>query len=1078
MKRRWFLCAAIILWTASITSAQTASGAIQGTISDQSGAIIIGARLTLTEQQTNQERSQTTDGSGLYHFRALPPGIYRLDVEQSRFAKQTVLHIPLQVAEIRTIDLSLNPGTLEQSVTVESSAQMLQVADSSLSQVIDQARVQELPLNGRNMLQLTSLAAGAVVSAKGSGTERQAYYGPGFSIGGQRDNANTVLVNGIEISGMELNNYPLAIPSLDAVQEFRVQTSNYPAEFGGNSGAAINVATKRGTNEMHGVLFEFLRNNNIMARNFFNPSITPLHRNQFGFTAGGPVYLPRIHKGRNKTFWLFSYEGIRQSNAITSTALVPTLDQRSGSFASSGVVVVDPFSRRPLANNLIPPSLINPLGKRLLEEYPTPNSPDPAANYIGSPTQSFNNGLYNGRVDRQLPQKDSFFGVFTINAPKTTSPGATQAFSGYNQIQHDWNLQAMVGNTWIISPHVVNETNLGFVRFERPRGSQAAGVLDYVKEWGIQIPDPPSYAWAVPMVRAAGLADVGYGDGNAVLYWVSQSSQVVDNLSVERGSHTLKMGFTLNNKRLSSTQFAQPNGIYSFNGMFSALNPAQQTTAANAVADILLGYPSAYSLQSQPYLQRFHYVNLGAYFQDDWKVTRNLTMNLGLRWEYFGKPTDRHDAIGSFDEATGQRLLPGQNGLPRSLVFPAYRDFGPRVGFAWRVPGSSKLSLRGGYGIFYAPEVINSFRNLGFQNPFGATYSLTVRPVDANAPVPQFTVENPIAGASALATTNTVNGIDPHFKDAMVGQWNLTAQYLFSPSTMIEVAYRGSKSTHLSSAFNYNQTNPNPPQPPNFALIFPWPQFGSIRIFKSIGDALYNALQARIEKRYSKGFTILGSYTWLKDLSDVSASSVGVSASPGNSFVPQDVHNLAANRGNAVGDRPQQLVVSGIWDIPLLKGHSQWERRLIGGWQLSGTYTAALGSWLTPSSFGVSYVGSRPNYLCDPNLPRSQRTPAAYFKVSCLANPAPGQLGNAGTGTIQGSGINLWNAGLIKKFQVTEKQYIQFRTEVFNLFNHPQFDDPYVYPGNNPQAGKITSASDYGYNPSERIIQFGLKIHF
>lgn len=344
--------------------------------------------------------------------------------------------------------------------------------------MIDQTRVRELPLNGRNMLQLTSLAAGAVVSAKDSGTERQAYYGPGFSIGGQRDNANTVLVNGIEISGMELNNYPLAIPSLDAVQEFRVQTSNYSAEFGGNSGAVINVATKRGFNETHAVVFEFLRNNNIAARNFFNPSITPLHRNQFGFTAGGPVYLPGVYNGRNKTFWLFSYEGIRQTSAVTSTALVPPADQRSGNFASSGVVIVDPFTRQPFANNLIPPSLINPVGKHLVEEYPLPNNPDPAANYIGSPAQSFNNGLYNGRVDHKLPRKDALFIAFTINSPKTTSPGATQAFSGYNQIQHDWNLQATVGNTLIVNPHIVNETNLGFVRFERPRDPrrQVSGI--------------------------------------------------------------------------------------------------------------------------------------------------------------------------------------------------------------------------------------------------------------------------------------------------------------------------------------------------------------------------------------------------------------------------------------------------------------------------------------------------------------------------------------------------------------------------------------------------------------------------
>jgi hypothetical protein len=306
----------------------------------------------------------------------------------------------------------------------------------------------------------------------------------------------------------------------------------------------------------------------------------------------------------------------------------------------------------------------------------------------------------------------------------------------------------------------------------------------------------------------------------------------------------------------------------------------------------------------------------------------------------------------------------------------------------------------------------------------------------------------------------------------------LTAQYALSENTLLEVAYHGSKSTHLSSELNYNQTNPFPAQPPQFALNYPYSAFGVVNMFDSNGDATYNALQVRLEKRYSKGFTILGSYTWLKDLTDVDATSVGVAAAPGDATAPQTITNLALNKGNAVGDRPQQLTVTGLYDLPFLKGRSGWASRILGGWQVGMDSTFSSGSWLTPSSYGVSYTGTRANLVADPNLSRSARSINQWFNVSDVVNPAAGQLGNSAKGTIMGSGNNLWNLIFLKNFRVTETQRLEFRSELFNAFNHPQFDDPNVYPGTNPQAGKITSASDYGYAQTERIIQFGLKYYF
>ena len=522
---------------------------------------------------------------------------------------------------------------------------------------------------------------------------------------------------------MELNNYPLAVPSLDSVDEFRVQTANYSAEFGGNAGAVINIASKRGTNDFHGVLFEFLRNNDLDTRNFFSAGVAPLKRNQFGGTVGGPVIIPKLYNGRNRTFWLMNYEGIRQNNAINSTALIPTGQERAGNFNGTGTMIVDPITKAPFPNNTIPTSKITAIGQRLANLFPLPNSSSLSANYYGAPAQSFDNDLISGRIDQAISNNDNLFARFTVNQPTTVSPGANAALSGYNQIQHDWNLQLALGNTAIITPHIVNETNIGFVRFDRNRGSEAANKVDWVQQLGIQGFNPPAYAWAAPQVVLTGMNGAGYGAGNAVFSWLSQSIQIVDNLSVEHGNHTFKTGFTINRKVLDSTQYGSADGQYTFSGMFSAQNPVKGATGANSVADMLLGAPSAFTVQTQTYLQRFRYTNLGFYGQDDWKVTPNLTLNLGLRWEYFGKPVDVNNAIASFNLVNGQRMYPGQNGLPRALVYPDYKDFSPRVGFAWRVFGSNKLSLRGAYGLFYTPEIVNSFRNLGFQNPFGTTYS-------------------------------------------------------------------------------------------------------------------------------------------------------------------------------------------------------------------------------------------------------------------------------------------------------------------------------------------------------------------
>jgi hypothetical protein len=384
--------------------------------------------------------------------------------------------------------------------------------------------------------------------------------------------------------------------------------------------------------------------------------------------------------------------------------------------------------------------------------------------------------------------------------------------------------------------------------------------------------------------------------------------------------------------------------------------------------------------------------------------------------------------------------------------------------------------VRAAYGLFYAPEIVVSYRAQGFQDPYGRTFNLTVRPADPKNPVPLFTVDDPLAQANTVIA-NTRAGIQRNFRDGQVQQWNLTTQYLVTKDTVAEIAYHGSKSSHLASILNYNEIIPYPAQPPDFKQNFPYPSFGGVNILESRGAANYNALQARLERRFVKGFTFLASYTFQKTLTDLDSSGVGIANGAGPTG-PQTIRNIRANKGPTVFDRPHRLNVSSLYELPWLKGRRDVLGQIVAGWQVGAIATFQNGAYLTPSSYGVSFVGSRPNLLGNPNLPHGERTINRWFDVSKLANPAQGQLGNAGKGTILGSGANKWDIVTSKFFRVTERQRVEFRAEFFNAFNHPQFDDPTMAPANNPTAGKITSASDFGYNPSERVIQFGLKYNF
>lgn len=881
---------------------------------------------------------------------------------------------------------------------------------------------------------------------------------------------------------MELNNYPYAIPSLESVGEFRVQTSGASAEFGGNSGAFVNVVSRRGSNDLHVSLFEFLRNDTLDARNFFDRTgeAAPNKRNQFGFFASGPVI-------KDKTFFMFSWEWQRQRNGTTSTALVPTLAERSGDLSASGVELVHPISKVPIPNNMIPQSELSSVGRGLANLYPEPNSPDPARNFVNAPLRRFDFSVPSFRVDQQLTEKNNIFGRATINQPNDVGPGQalTQAFP-YDAVQSERHVHYSIGDTHMFSPTVINEFNVGFVRMNRTRNSADSFNRDWVSELGIQgIPTQP-LTFGAPAVTVAGHPQAGFSTNNAFFQWITQSTQFVDNLSFVRGNHTWKMGGNFQRKQLNSTQWGAPNGNYSFTGVFTTMPPVVGSpTRLAAIADTLYGYPATYAVQTTPYEQRFRYANASWYVQDDWRVTPNLTLNFGLRWEYFGKPTELYDRIATFNLATGEQLFPGENGVPRNLINADNNNFGPRVGFAWRTFGNDSLVIRGAYGVFYNPPIGNDFRSRGFQDPFAFQLNRPYRPDSTTSPIPTYTAQDPTAGADRQ-TNLSRSGVDRNLRDAYVQQWNLSVQKLLTTNTLWEVAYRGSKSTKLITNLNYNEIDPNPPQPPNFERIFPYPNFAGVSILEARAGGNYHAMSTRIERRYSNGLTYLANYTFSKTLTDVDSSTVGIAIGAG-SFGANTIKNLRDNYGPAVFDRPHQFNLSVVYELPFFKQQGPAiARTLLGGWQVAPIWTAYVGAYLTPQNFNAPNTGSRPDLLSNPNLSRGDRTIERWFDTDAIRNGQPGQFGNAGKGIIQGSGVNNWDVSISKNFHFAERHQVQFRAEFFNFFNHAQFDDPVLQPvvrdagGNilNPNAGKVTSASDFGFRQTERVVQFGLKYSF
>jgi hypothetical protein len=1086
-----FLSLALLLACPLTGLAQQETATITGEVKDASGAIVPQAIVTITNIGTNISVKVETNDQGAYTVPSLRPGDYTVSVEKSGFNKTVRSGVTLQVNQFTRIDITLQTGQVTEVIEVTGGAPLLETETSARGSVIDQRKIVELPLNGRDYNQLALLSPGVL-----PGTPRLASvnFKGVLNVNGNRTFNNVFLLDGVDnisySNSFRGENVQLVQPSIEALQEFKIQTNAYSAEFGRSSGAVINATIKSGTNAIHGSLYEFLRNDGLDANNFFSNALgapKPVRkRNQFGAAVGGPFV-------KNRTFWFADYEGLREREGVPRVRLVPTAAEKAGLFSSA---VVDPFatgrpefSKNSAGQWVIPSNRWDPVGAAIVALIPDPNVPGTTI-YASTPVTKTRQDQFDVRIDHQFNNNLILFGRYSFvdtnlfrpaPLPDLAEGSFNDAFgSNLNRSQG-----LAFGLTWTVTPTLIGDFRFGFARgnyFTNPpnfgiNGAEIVGLKN--------VPDDPAIVGGVPKVNIQGFDAVGRHTSTPQ-FQTPRSWNPRAAITWNHGAHFLKFG----------TEFLHvKTKINDLNATIGRMNFENRFTN-RAVGDLLLGLPSQLALTSFTVMDQGQ--NMQFYFiQDDFKITPKLTLNVGLRYEFATPPVEKENRFANFDAATGKEVFAKDGDLfERSLIHPDHNNFAPRIGFAWSA--ISRLVIRGAYGVFYNHTVRQGREGLlGFNPPFLVDNLLqtSVSGAAAVASAAPFRLVDGyppgLLDPNSLAPTISRRAQDAFQRTPYIQQYNFGIQYEILPDLLLDVAYVGNKGTKLNGFRNLNQravlTNANGSQS---AGARPYPAFGDIQWMENRVGSTYNSLQARLEKRFSHGITGIASYTWGKALTGspdhISTSGGGPGFDTGTFREPQDGLNVAADRGLAEFDVKQRFVASYVWELPFGRGRrfgsdlSKAADLLLGGWEVSGIHVFQGGLGLTATLGGSSVLNiggerrARPNLIGNPVLPDSQRTVERWFNTAAFQtsfNPAPQAFGNAGVGIMRGPGYVNFDFTFAKNFYITERIRTQFRTEVFNAFNRANFGPPNIA-RDSTGFGQILSASN------ARIIQFGLKLYF
>ena len=1068
--RPLYLAPAVLLFCSlPLLSQQTAT--VVGTVRDASGAVVPGTEISAQNLDTGISRKSISDQQGDYVLSAMPIGRYKIIGASKGFKPSEVPEVTLQVAQEARVDLRLQPGDVSSSVTVSDTPSLLVTESSSIGQVIDNKKIIDLPLNGRDFTQLASLTPGAITSNIATGSAGEQHGFSTVQVSGGQSSKTEFLLDGITDQEQLYDGVQFS-PSIDFLQEFRVQANSFSAEYGRGS-AVINVGTKSGTNQFHGTVFEFFRNDKLDARNFFALSTPPLRRNQFGGSVGGPI----VH---DKLFFFLNYDGTQLREPETQNTTVPTAALRSGDLSGLGSPVIDPFTGSAFPGNVIPSGRFDPTSQFFLKFIPEPNNS--AGTYIwnASNSQSINQG--NSRVDYQLNQNNSLFARYSINDAQNTNPGSLPLSGGTTQAIRAQN--SVIGYTHIFSPRLLNEAHIGYAHLYYAKTPQGLGT-NYTAQGGILGFTAESLNFpGFPNLDISGYGTLVNGVAFAPIVNPTNTWQYTDTLTWSTGRHTVKMGIDFRRFHLTSTNAAFSRGSFNYSGEFSG----------DPFVDYLLGYPISGTRDYPRNQFGLRDGNYHMFIQDDFKVTSRLTLNLGLRYELDAAPSQDLGQNSYFDVARGQWIVSTykgainlttqqvapiaysafsqdiitakQAGLNNNLQTISHKQFAPRVGFAFRPFDNDRTVIRAGYGIFYLLQRGNQAVSNGIVNlPF-------ILDEGKNAPT----------GASGEPILNTANffnapfgaggpylsQIDLYVRPPYMQQWNLAIQRQLISNLVLEVAYVGNKGTRLERDIPFNYPIPGPG---NVSDRRVFPQFSGGDNYTNSGSSSYNALQVKLEKRYSAGLSLLAAYSYSKLIDSGNIDS--------NNSV-QDPRNLALDRGVAQYDVPQRLVTSFTYELPFGKGKpflgsaSRLTDGLVGGWSLGGIVTFQSGFPFSPTmnadptNTGNAY-DSRPDRIGSGKI--DNWTVQRYFDTSAFQIPGLYQIGTAGRNILRGPGLANWDLSLLKRISITERVSLELRFESFNTFNNPQF----LNPDNNIQsstAGQILSARD------ARVLQIASKLYF
>src|SRR6266550_2533983 len=1063
-----------VLFLAALTllHAQSSTGELDITVADATDALIADVRVTVTGSETGAVvRTLKTNASGLAAVPLLNPGTYDIALEKAGFKTLLQKGVVLRVTEVVSLRMTLDLGATTQSVTIEGQASLVDASTNAEGQVIASATMQQLPLNGRNYLQLSVLTSGTVPSQNKDQS---------FSAFGNRGMQNEYLLDGglkdSFIRGIDNHQRDAMRPSLEAIQEFKVQTGNFSAEYGSSAGGVVCVVTKSGTNEVHGSAFDFLRNSAVGARDFFAPpGPTPhLAFNQFGGALGGPFKKNRA--------WIFgAYQGtqIRQESVLISA--VPTAAMRSGAFPNA---IFDPnttvpaptgggFIRTPFPNNTIPASAINPVGQMLVQLYPAPNLSGLGNNYVRTApnSTSLDNATFRG--DLQLSAKDSLFARFSFNRGTISgeAPLPAPADTPVNEHLPAWNVG--VGYTRVFGPALVNEFRFAW---SRP-GLDKDGTVPRNEI----VPNAlaPGVNSSIPNFNITGFAGLGAqppGLGNIPLNKSSAVWEFSDNATKIFGAHIFKFGFTHQYLKFSTLATLNGRGTFTFDGSYSQ-NPQARTGTGSAIADLQLGLAQMV-VTSSIGVSDLRAQNDFWYFQDDWKITQRLTLNLGIRYELYWPITDTNNKLGNFvsdpyDPSFGHMIFAGIGGQSRSLMRVDRDNFAPRIGFAYRIPHTGDLTLRGGYGMFYGnPDEQTGVGSMMTNNPpfvgFGSVslsgdrtlpstaFNLSGKLPATGKTTPQAFVLDPLATSALLSWPS-------YYTAPVVHQWNPSLQKQLPGSTVLELSYVGN-----SSYGSWNSYPGNQPLTPGPGAINPRRRLATytqapITASGPWSRSHYEGMSTRLEKRMSAGLYFLARFTWGRAIDLSSGAALDGCNYCGIQENVQNAYNLSVQRGPTDSNSPRRLILSSTWDPPFGAGRGYLRTgvpaAIMGGWEMSGIWSAQDGSPFTLNlSVDNANVGntSWPNRVCNGRL--DHPTLQHYFDTACFVTPAQFTFGNAGRNILYGPGTNNVDFALHRFFPipVREAMKLEFRAEFFNFLNRPEFAMPGVTL-NLAQTGQITA---------------------